>query len=140
MSKKEERKKLMSSVKERAAFIYSNSDISIADAARKACKDLHVNFDDTVRRAMSKHLKKIGLTNNTAKDDIEETDVFKEAKNKKIDDTKSKFIFSWCQSETEIHEGFLTNIEKYAEHIDASIHIIAGRYKNPTSIQSNKSS
>ncbi|WP_296683556.1 hypothetical protein [Flavobacterium sp.] len=138
MSKKEERKKIMLSVKERAAFIYSSGDVSIADAARKTCEELQIPFDDTVRRSISKYLKKVGLTNSTFNNTIEDTDVFKDAKNKEIDKSKSRFIFSWCQSETEIHEGFLNNIEKYAEHIDASIHIIAGRYKNPTSIQSNK--
>ena len=74
--KKEERKRIVSLVKERAAFIYSSSDISITEAARKACKELNVEFNDTMRRTMSRYMKTIGLTNNVSSEDIEEIDVF----------------------------------------------------------------
>lgn len=122
-------------LKKKAEEIYLKGGVSITRATREACRELGVDFDDLKRRFVSKYLNKIGLVNNESY--IEETDVFKEAKGKRIDNTKDKFIFSWCQSETDIHEDFLTNIEAYADHIGASIHIIAGRYKNPTSIKSS---
>jgi hypothetical protein len=78
------------------------------------------------------------FSNNTKDAELEETDVFKEAKNKVYDNSKKRFIISWAQSETEIHEEFLTNIEAYAKVLDASIHIVAGRYKSPTSLSSSK--
>jgi hypothetical protein len=135
-TKKRERR-LFLELKDRVEFLYTNNKMSITEATKKACGELGVEFDDSVRRIASRFLSKKGITNNVS-EEIEDTDVFKEAQTKVIDKTKKKYIFSWCQSETEIHQDFLTNIEKYAEHIDASIHIIAGRYKNPTSIQSNK--
>lgn len=57
-----------------------------------------------------------------------------EAKKKKYDKSKKRFIITWAQNDTQIHTKFLDNIEAYAKKIDASIHIIAGRYKNPTSV------
>ena len=59
------------------------------------------------------------------------------AKKKKVDKTKNRFIISWAQNNTPVHAKFLANIEAYAKFIDADIHIIAGRYKNPTSVFSD---
>jgi len=134
---KQKRRELMVSVKERAKSIYIAEGLSIAKSTRRACIELGLDFSDDIRRYVSSYFKKNGVTNNV-QIELEDTDMFKEAKNKEIDKTKNRFIFSWCQSETEVHDDFLTNIEEYAKHIDASIHIIAGRYRNPTSIQSNK--
>lgn len=69
---------------------------------------------------------------------IEKSEDFIKAKAKIFNSDKKRFIFSWCQSETEINENFLTNIEAYADYIDADIHIIAGRYKNPISLHASK--
>jgi hypothetical protein len=59
---------------------------------------------------------------------------YEKAKKKKLDKTKKRFIITWAQNNTPIHTGFFENLKAYAEHIDADIHIIAGRYKNPTSL------
>jgi len=45
-----------------------------------------------------------------------------------------RYIFTWAQSETPIHQDFFQNIKKYADHIDAEIGVIAGRYRNPDNI------
>ena len=137
MSKKRRDKEWFFKISDKAMSIFNEQELSITESARRACEELNIPFSDDIRRIVSRYFEKHGVTNNVSKE-IEDTDVFKEAKNKVIDNTKNKFIFSWCQSETEIHQGFMTNIEAYAKEIDASIHIIAGRYKNPTSIQSNK--
>jgi len=56
------------------------------------------------------------------------------AKAREFDSKKKRFIITWAQNDTAIHEQFVANIEEYAKFLDASIHVIAGRYKNPTSI------
>jgi len=59
---------------------------------------------------------------------------FEIAKNKKFNSRKNRFIITWAQNNTPVHEVFLKNLEAYAKHINADIHVIAGRYRNPTSI------
>jgi len=44
------------------------------------------------------------------------------------------YLVSWAQSKTPVHEGFFENMKAYADHIGAEIAVIAGRYKNPTSL------
>ena len=109
---------------------------TIATSCITACEEHSIVYNDSVRRTVSKWLEKNKFSNNI---EIEKTDVFQEAKKKVFDESKQRFIISWCQSETDINESFLTNIEAYAKHIDASIHIIAGRYRNPISLSASKS-
>jgi len=111
---------------------------TITKASEIVCDEFEIKYTDNVRRAFSLRLEKSGVTDNTKDSELEDTDVFKEAKARVYDSSKQKFIISWAQSETEIHESFLTNIEEYAKLLDASIHIVAGRYKNPTSLKTNK--
>lgn len=84
-------------------------------------------------RTVQNWVNKLGLTT-----PLEEPEYIQEAKKRKIDKTKKRFIITWAQNDTVVHKNFLKNIEAYAKFIDADIHIIAGRYKNPTSINSNK--
>ena len=67
-----------------------------------------------------------------------EPEQYVKAKAKVYDGTKKRFIITWAQNNTPVHKGFLKNIEAYAEYIQADVHVIAGRYKNPTSIWSNE--
>jgi len=108
---------------------------NITHATKMACIEFGIPYEDQVRRTMSKHLERTGVTDNK---ELPESDMFLEAQKRELDKTKQRFIVSWCQSDTEIHEQFLTNIEAYANEIDAEISIIAGRYKNPTSLNSSK--
>jgi len=109
---------------------------TITASCENACILHSIPYSDKIRRKASHWLEKNKFSNNI---EIEKTDVFQEAKKKIFDESKQRFIISWCQSETDINESFLTNIEAYAKHIDASIHIIAGRYKNPISLSASKS-
>lgn len=68
------------------------------------------------------------------RDVVEKSEQYEEAKKKKFDKTKKRFIITWAQNNTPIHKKFFENIKAYAEFIDADIHIMAGRYKNPTSV------
>ncbi|NBU48183.1 MAG: hypothetical protein EBS34_12250, partial [Flavobacteriales bacterium] len=64
----------------------------------------------------------------------QEPEQYVKAKERKYDKSKKRFIITWAQNNTPVHSGFLTNIKSYADYIAADIHIIAGRYKNPTSV------
>ena len=59
------------------------------------------------------------------------------AKKRKFDKTKKRFIITWAQSDTKVNKPFFDNIEAYAKEINADIHIILGRYKNPTSLNAS---
>jgi hypothetical protein len=63
-----------------------------------------------------------------------ESEQYVQAKTRSFNKEKNKFIITWAQNNTPIHAGFLKNIEAYADFINADIHVIAGRYKNPTSL------
>lgn len=60
------------------------------------------------------------------------------AKRRKIDKKSKRYIITWAQNNTPVHEFFLRNLEAYAKEIDALIYVVAGRYKNPTSVFSDK--
>jgi hypothetical protein len=70
------------------------------------------------------------------KDDVESEQYIK-AKEKQHSNDKKRFIVTWAQNNTPVHKKLLKNMETYAEFIDAEILVIAGRYKNPTSIWTN---
>jgi len=75
-------------------------------------------------------LVKLGIKKTMSEDSPQ----FKVAKKKKISKKTKRYIFTWAQNNTPVHEKFLRNIEAYAERIGAEIYVIAGRYKNPTSV------
>lgn len=114
------------------------SDKNITSSTKKACEEFDYPYSDSVRRVMSRLLEDNDVTNNKNKVNLEDSDEFKAAMSKEFDKTKRKFIISWAQSETEIHGQFMDNIEAYAKYLDAEVLITAGRYRNPTSLNSNK--
>ena len=61
---------------------------------------------------------------------------YEEAKQRVFNKKKKRFIITYAQNNTPVHLKFFYNVLKYAEHINADVHVIAGRYKNPTSIWS----
>lgn len=73
---------------------------------------------------------KLGYTNPTEPTSPQ----YEEAKNKVVGQHHDRFLITWAQNGTPVHEPFLRNLEAYAKEIDAEIIIIAGRYKNPTSV------
>jgi len=73
------------------------------------------------------------------KSDIE-PEQYEQAKKRQVDKDKKRFIITWAQNNTPIHTDLFNNIKAYAEFIGADIHVIAGRYKNPTSVFTDKSS
>lgn len=102
------------------------SNLSWEKKAHMLAEELGVS-ERTIRKWVS---KKLGLKQ---KADIEPEQYVK-AQKRKFDKTKKRFIITWGQNNTKVHKGFYENIEAYAKEIDADIHIMLGRYKNPTSI------
>jgi len=110
---------------------------TITKACEIACEEFDMKYNDQVRRSVAMYLQRNEITDNVNKE-IEESDAFKIAQEKEFDSSKTKFIISWCQSETDINEPFLVNMEAYADVINADILIIAGRYRNPSSLSTSE--
>jgi len=85
-------------------------------------------------RTTRKWLVKLGFKQKQQEDSPQ----LKSARKKKIDKKSNRYIVTWAQNNTPVHEIFLRNIEAYASEIGAEIIIIAGRYKNPTSVFSDR--
>lgn len=45
-----------------------------------------------------------------------------------------RFIISYAQNATPIHQGFFESVQSYCRHNDAEFLVVAGRYKNATSV------
>ena len=88
------------------------------------------DYLDKSERTVQSWVSKLGITEKS----IQESPQLIKAKGKKFNKRKKKFIITWAQNDTKVNERFLSNIEAYSKHIGADIHIIAGRYKNPTSV------
>lgn len=65
---------------------------------------------------------------------VEESPQLLAAKSRELNREKRRFIITWAQNATNVHHDFFENIKAYADFLDADIHVIAGRYKNPTSV------
>ena len=119
-------KELTSETIEQARGIYLDKSLSW-DNRMKLLMDLFGRSERTVRKWCSERL--------SFKEKVEiEPEQYAIAKQRKFDRTKSRFIITWGQNNTKVHKGFYQNMEAYAAEIDADIHIILGRYKNPTSL------
>jgi len=112
----------------KAREIYQNKELSWDDRMTQLVS-FFGKSERTVRRWCS---EKLGLKEREAA----EPEQYVKAQQRKFDKTKKRFIISWGQNNTNIHKGLYANMEAYAKEIDADIHIILGRYKNPTSIMS----
>lgn len=104
----------------------NKTGLTVEKLAMNLATEFNVS-ERTVRRWFSEKLEL------KEKSDFE-SEQFITAKNKKFDKTKKRFIISYAQNATKINDKFFKNMKAYAKFIDADIHIIAGRYKNPTSV------
>lgn len=89
-----------------------------------------MEFTGKGQRTVQRWADKLGLKE---KQETESEELLK-AKERKFDKKKKRFIITWAQNNTPVHEVFFTNLVEYAKFINADVHVIAGRYKNPTSI------
>jgi len=109
--------------------IYTNRDISWDKK-----EELLAEYTGVSSRTARNWAAKLGFTSPVEP----KSPQYEEAKKRKIKKTSDRYIITWAQNNTPVHEIFLRNLEAYADKIGATIIIIAGRYKNPTSIFSDK--
>lgn len=105
--------------------------MSKTKAAKETAKKFDIPYDDSVRRVFSAELED---QSKKEKLDNESVRLIEEAKSKVITAGRSRFLITWAQNQTPIHKKLFDNMKEYADNIDAEILVIAGRYKNPTSI------
>ena len=123
-------KELTNETIDKARLIYLDKSLSW-DNRMKLLMDLFGRSERTVRKWCSEKL--------SFKEKVDvEPEQYVKAQQRQFNPNKSRFIITWAQNDTHIHKGFLKNIEAYANEIDADIHIILGRYKNPTSVFTDK--
>jgi hypothetical protein len=116
-------------LKDKIYKIYSDKDRKWDDRINDIC-----SLTGKSERTVRKWLVKLGYKE---KVDVEiESEQYLAAKSREYGKDKQRFIITWAQNATPIHKKFFKNLKKYAEHINADIHVIAGRYKNPTSLWS----
>ena len=115
-------------------FLKTSSNITAA--SNYCCDKLNIKYNDSYRRELSRNLEIKKVTNN--KIIIEHTDSFKEAKKKKLDKRRKTFLISYAQNGTPVHKNFFKNLLSYSDELKAGLHIVAGRYKNPTSVFTDK--
>ena len=116
--------------KEQIRQIYIDPNLTWDERTSK----LKTFFGVTSERSVRRNLVALGFKERAPEESFE----FMEAKKKKLDKSKSIYIISWAQNNTPLHTPFFKNMEAYAKHHNASIHVIAGRYKNPTSVFQDK--
>ena len=109
-----------------AKSVYVNKDLSWDDRM-KILMDFFGKSERTVRKWCSEKL------NFKEKVDVV-SEQYELAKQRQLNKEQNKFIITWAQNDTPVHNGLLKNIKAYAEFLNADIHVIAGRYKNPTSV------
>ncbi|WZE63580.1 DNA transfer protein [Maribacter phage Panino] len=84
--------------------------------------------------------KKFGVRKRTVRDWAKKLEIVNKppaefvVAQKKILKEKAYYLITWGQNSTPVHEGFLRNLQAYASFLDAEISVIAGRYRNPTSV------
>jgi len=105
--------------------IYWNRNLTWDERMKKISSYLQKS-----ERTVQAWVSKLGITEKS----ITESPQFIKAKKKKFDRKRKRFLITWAQNDTPVHDNFLSNLEAYAKHLEASIHVIAGRYKNPTSV------
>ena len=115
---------------EKAKEIYTNKDLSWDDRM-KLLMDLFGKSERTVRKWCSERL------NFKEKQEVE-SEQYILAKQRVADKDKNIFFITWAQNNTPIHKKFFANMQGYADFHNADIHVIAGRYKNPTSVFTDK--
>lgn len=63
-----------------------------------------------------------------------ESEQYVQAQKRCFDKSKKYYIFTWAQNNTPVHTRFFNNLKAYSDFLGADIHVIPGRYKNPTSV------
>lgn len=116
-------------------LLEADKTLSITKAVKAMCNEFGIKYKDGIRKSINRALKRKKITSGI---DVRESEDFKKAQNKAFDKEKDTFIITWAQNATPVHVNFFNNILAYAKELNAGVHVIAGRYKNPTSMFSDK--
>tara|TARA_B100000927_G_scaffold186027_2_gene149839 strand:+ start:177 stop:1856 length:1680 start_codon:yes stop_codon:yes gene_type:complete len=108
------------------AEVYKNKKLSW-DERMQVLMEFTGKSERTVRKWASQKLKL------SEKDDVVSPE-YEKAKTRTFNKKKKRFIITWAQNNTPVHLKFFNNLIEYSKYIKADIHVMAGRYKNPTSI------
>ncbi len=93
----------------------------------------HKGEVDRKEATVKKHFKPINHDVNKASAYHQNPKEYKIAQKRKL--AKSKFyLITWAQNNTPVHSELWKNIKAYSGFLNAEIHVILGRYKNPTSV------
>lgn len=97
--------------------------------------DKSLSFDDRIKklgiiwkiqeRSVRKVIAHLGWTEPL---EPKSEDLMK-AKKRKVNRDKNVFFITWAQNSTKVHKGFWDNMLRYAEYLDADIHVMAGKYR-----------
>lgn len=85
---------------------------------------------DTTERTIRKWIRELGFSKPMGED---LSDQLVTARSRMVSGSKF-YIISCCQNATPVHPDLLHNMEAYAKEIGAEIHIVPFRYRNPTSV------
>lgn len=120
-------KKLKPQIQELANKFKGN----FTERAQKIAKELNIEYTDSLRRRVAEWAEDGGRKKSN---ESKPSEHFLKAKKHKVNSSKRYHIFTAAQNATPVHQQFLDNLKAYADYIGADIHIIAYRYKNPTSM------
>ncbi|MHB8762545.1 MAG: hypothetical protein ACYC6J_09250 [Coriobacteriia bacterium] len=121
-----------SQYKELIQELYIKENKNKTHIAKRFSELIGTEYSDGLRRNLSRF-----ISNNI---DIVDKDIntltsseYKTASEKKFDKNKKRFLITYVQEHTPIHEELFENMVAYANYIDADIHCIAGVYSNNNS-------
>lgn len=89
-----------------------------------------MNRFDKSERTIRRWISKLGFSKYQ---EIENEEI-RQGKLRKYDPERKYYIITWAQNATPVHLSFWKNILAYAEHLNANIGVVQGRYQNPTSL------
>ncbi len=113
--------------------LYWKSTINPVQFPKKKIQETIAKKYEVSDRSVRTWAKNLGLL--IEEEQLEGESVqLKKAYTKTVNKKKRRFLVSWAQNATPVNENLFENMKAYAKYIDADIHIIAGRYKNPTSV------
>lgn len=88
-------------------------------------------------RTIRKWFKILNLIEKDVNLNLKDDNHYKVAQSRVFDKDKKYYLVTWAQNNTPIHKDFFKNLIAYSNHLNAALHVIPGRYKNPTSIFHN---
>ena len=118
------------------SLLDADNTLTVTEAVRKMCLYFEIDYKESIRKGISANLSKASKLKSSG--NVEESEALLFARGKKLDKDKKTFIITWAQNNTPIHKNFFKNVLAYKDSLDAGLHIIAGRYNNPTSIWGQK--